>query len=234
MGNRVALRASIAVFWASGRNKYTLVLAPEGVPSISVSYWAFLAPGLAWLGCGLLCWRIADVVLLRGRWLVTAVGRPLLGSLAPAAASMLGRQRRMVSRSAVLLALAIAFAASTATFNATYRQQAEADAQLTNGADVTVTPAPGAAVAPRPCQDTRRVSRAFARSRPSSTASPTSAPTFKTSTGCTPGRSRTATALQDSYFPGASAASLMAAPHLETRLDPRLGRDRQGLPTPTR
>ena len=42
----------------------------------------------------------------------------------------------------------VAFAASTATFNATYRHQAEVDAQLTNGADVTVTEPPGAAAGP--------------------------------------------------------------------------------------
>ena len=48
----------------------------------------------------------------------------------------------------MLLALAVAFAASTATFNATYQAQAEVDAQLTNGADVTVTEPPGAAAGP--------------------------------------------------------------------------------------
>jgi putative ABC transport system permease protein len=144
----VLVAVGLAVFWASGRNKYTLVLAPEGVPTISVSYWAFLAPGLAWLGCGLLCWRIADAALVRGRRIVTMVGRPLLGSLAPAAASMLIHQRRLVARSTALLALALGFAVSTATFNATYRQQAEVDAQLTTGADVTVTASPGAATPP--------------------------------------------------------------------------------------
>ena len=46
----------------------------------------------------------------------------------------------------MLLSLTVAFAASTATFNATYQTQAEVDAQLTNGADVTVTEAPGSAV----------------------------------------------------------------------------------------
>ncbi len=65
----------------------------------------------------------------------------------------MSRQRRPLARAIVLLALAIAFAASTATFNATYRQQAEADAQLTNGADVTVTEPPGAAVARRTAGD---------------------------------------------------------------------------------
>jgi putative ABC transport system permease protein len=142
------IAVGLLIFWASGRNKYSLVLAPEGVPTISVSYWAFLAPALAWVGAGLLCWRIADLILVRGRRLVVLAGRPLLGQLARAVAAMLGRQRRLVSRSVVLLALALAFAISTATFNATYRQQAEVDAQLTNGADVTVTASPGADTPP--------------------------------------------------------------------------------------
>lgn len=46
----------------------------------------------------------------------------------------MSRQRRPLARAAVLLGLAFAFAASTATVNATYQQQAEVDAQLTNGA----------------------------------------------------------------------------------------------------
>ena len=37
-----------------------------------------------------------------------------------------------------MTALAFAFAASTAIFNATYEAQARVDAELTNGADVTV------------------------------------------------------------------------------------------------
>ncbi|WP_296607114.1 ABC transporter permease, partial [Nocardioides sp.] len=61
---------------------------------------------------------------------------------------MLRRRRRVIARSTVLLALAIAYACSTATFNSTYRQQAEVDAQLTNGADVTVTEPVGADVPP--------------------------------------------------------------------------------------
>ena len=144
----VLITVGLGVFWASGRNKYTLVLAPEGVSSISVSYWAFLAPALAWLGAGLLCWRLADLGLRRGQPVLAAVGRPLLGSLSPVVASMLGRQRRLVSRSVVLVALALAFAVSTATFNSTYRQQAEVDAELTNGADITVTQSPGSNVSP--------------------------------------------------------------------------------------
>jgi putative ABC transport system permease protein len=142
------IAAGLIVVRMSGQNKYTLVLAPEGVPTVSVSYWAFLGPTLAWIGCGLLCWRVADAVLGRGRGLLAVAARPALGALAPLSASMLRRRRRVVARSTVLLALAIAYACSTATFNATYRQQAEVDAQLTNGADITVTEPAGANVPP--------------------------------------------------------------------------------------
>jgi putative ABC transport system permease protein len=144
----ILLAGAVGVFIASSRNNYTLVLAPEGVPTLSVSYWAFLGPALLWLGGALLLWRLAVIALAHGRrplaWLIA----PLTGRLAQPAAAALTRQRRMLARSIVLLALALSFAISTAVFNATYRQQAEADAQLSNGADVTVTPAPGTHTSP--------------------------------------------------------------------------------------
>ncbi len=60
----------------------------------------------------------------------------------------MGRQRRLLARAATLVALTAAFAATTAVFNSTYKQQAEVDARLTNGADVTVTESPGTNVGP--------------------------------------------------------------------------------------
>ncbi len=212
----VLIAVGLAVFWASGRNKYTLVLAPEGVPTVTVSYAAFLAPALAWLGAGLLCWRIADLVLVRGRGLVALVARPFLGSLAPAAASMLGRQRRLVARSAVLLALALAFAVSTATFNATYRQQAEIDAQLTNGADVTVTASPGAATPPSDVQRIAAVPGVKAV-EPMQHRFAYVGNDLQDFYGIDPGTLSRATTLQDPYFQGATAAQALAA--LKSRPD---------------
>ena len=98
----------------------------------------------------LLTWRVADLLLGRGRPVLRRALHPLTGALAGPVAAALSRQRRPLTRAVVLLALAISFAASTATFNATYAQQAEADAQLTNGADVTVTQAPGTPAPPGP------------------------------------------------------------------------------------
>ena len=134
------------VYWQASRNGYNLVLAPEGVPQVSVNWYALLAPVLAWIGAGLLTYRIADLVLVRGRTPLGRVFRPLAGELAPTVAATMGRQRRLLAGAVTLVALTAAFAASTAVFNSTYRAQAEVDARLTNGADVTVTESPGSHV----------------------------------------------------------------------------------------
>lgn len=205
----ILIGLGLAVFWASGRNKYALVLAPEGVPTISVSYWAFLAPALAWLGGGLLCWRIADTLLLRGRRVVAFAARPVLGSLATSVSSMLMRQRRLVSRSAVLVALALAFAVSIATFNSTYRAQAEVDAQLTNGADVTVTQSPGANASVADGARLAQVSGVKAV-EPLQHRFAYVGNDLQDLYGINPGTISRATTLQDAYFQGATAAESLA------------------------
>ena len=125
---------------------YQLVLAPEGVAQVSVSWYALLSPVLGWIGLGLLAYRIADLFLARGRRPLTGALRPLAGELAPTMSATMSRQRRLLARAVALVALTAAFAGSTSVFNSTYRAQAEVDARLSNGADVTVTEPPGAAV----------------------------------------------------------------------------------------
>jgi putative ABC transport system permease protein len=63
-------------------------------------------------------------------------------------ANTLARQRVPLGRAVVLLGVALAFALSTSAFDTTYAAQAEVDARLSNGADVTVTESPGVEVAP--------------------------------------------------------------------------------------
>jgi putative ABC transport system permease protein len=154
----VALGLSALVFWQASRNGYNLVLAPEGVPQVSVNWYALLAPVLAWVGAGLLAYRIADFVLVRGRTPLARVLRPLAGELSPTVAATMGRQRQLLAGAVALVALTAAFAASTAVFNSTYQQQAEADARLTNGADVTVTESPGVRVGPQGAATLAKVS----------------------------------------------------------------------------
>ncbi|WP_456844668.1 FtsX-like permease family protein [Cellulomonas sp. P5_C6] len=144
----VLLAGAGAILWFTRSSGYALVLAPEGVPQLSVSYWVFAGPALLWAGAALLTWRLVDLLLTRGRPLLTRALRPVAGHLAGTVGATLVRQRGPVAHAVVLLTLALSFAASTATFNATYHQQAEVDAQLTNGADVTVTGPPGADLGP--------------------------------------------------------------------------------------
>ena len=134
------------IYWQASQNGYQLVLAPEGVAQVSVNWYALLAPVLGWIGAGLLVYRLADLLLSRGRAPLTAALRPLAGELSPTVASTMSRQRRLLARAVALVALTAAFAGSTSVFNSTYQAQAEADARLSNGADVTVTQSPGVSV----------------------------------------------------------------------------------------
>ncbi|MFE9809679.1 ABC transporter permease [Streptomyces sp. NPDC005548] len=204
----ILLAASLLVFRASSGNQYALVLAPEGVASISVSYWAFLGPALLWLGAALLLWRLATLVLAHGRALLACLARPLTGTLAGTTAASMSRQRRPLARAIVLLALAVSFAASTATFNATYKQQAAVDAQLTNGADVTLTQPPGVSVGPGAgaalkvagVRHVEPLQHRFAYVGAD----------LQDLYGVQPSTITSATSLQDAYFAGGTAKSLMA------------------------
>ncbi len=140
------LAGSALVFWLTSRNGYQLVLAPEGTPAISVSYWALAGPALLWAGAGLLAWRVAYLLLSVRRAVPRTLARPFSGRLASTVGATMGRQRRLLAGALALVALTTAFATSTAVFNQTYKAQSEVDARLTNGADVTVTEAPGSSV----------------------------------------------------------------------------------------
>ncbi|MCW2991726.1 MAG: hypothetical protein JWM73_2320 [Solirubrobacterales bacterium] len=144
----VALAGSGLVYWQASKSGYNLVLAPEGVAQISVNWYALLAPVLGWIGAGLLAYRIADLVLVRGRTPLAGLLRPLAGELSTTVAATMSRQRRLLAGAVTLVALTAAFAGSTAVFNSTYQQQAEADARLSNGADVSVVESPGVRVGP--------------------------------------------------------------------------------------
>jgi putative ABC transport system permease protein len=141
----ILMVAAGLVFWQTAGSGYQVVLAPEGVAATSVDYAAFLAPLLMWAGVGLLTVRFSMTGLAHGRHVLAAAFRPLAGSLSDVVAASMVRQRRRLTTGIAMTALAIAFATSTAIFNATYNAQARVDAELTNGADVAVT---GSAAAP--------------------------------------------------------------------------------------
>ena len=144
----LALAASGLVYWHASQSGYQLVLVPEGLPQVSVDWFALLAPALAWLGGGLLVYRLAELALHRGRPALVRLLRPVAGPLSATVVSSMSRERRLLARALTLVALTAAFAVSTSVFNSTYNQQSEVDARLTNGADVTATLSPGAGVGP--------------------------------------------------------------------------------------
>lgn len=136
-------------FWVIASSGYQVVVAPEGVPQTAVHYDAFLAPLCLWLGGALLVMRLTRLMLSRGRRIIARLLTPFAGALSPVVAASLARQRDLIARGAVLVVLAFAFAASTSVFDTTYKAQSRVDAELTNGADVTVagtTSAPAGAM----------------------------------------------------------------------------------------
>lgn len=203
------LALSLVAFWLTSRNGYKLVLAVEGVPTISVNYWAFAGPALLWVATGMLTWRLANLVLRHGRGSLAALCRPVSGQLADTVAATMTRQRRLLARGLTLVALTAAFAGSTAVFNATYQQQAEVDAVLSNGADVTVVEPPGATVHPDQAASlaaiagvdhVTAVQHRFAYVGND----------LQDLYGVDPTTIVTATKLQDAYFQGGTARQLMA------------------------
>jgi putative ABC transport system permease protein len=141
----VLLAGAAVVFFFTARSGYQVVVVPEGVPVASVNYAALLGPALAWPGLALLVWRLSALVLSRrtGR-----LARKQSGRAPELEAAVVRRRRRVVSRGAAGLAVALGLAASTAIFTATYDAQARLDVALTVGADVSVTEPPGANVGP--------------------------------------------------------------------------------------
>jgi putative ABC transport system permease protein len=135
----VCLCAGGLIYWQAVRGGYQVVLAPEGVPTISVNYFTLLAPLLFWVGTALLIWRIGGWSLRRGRGVIAALSRPFAHGLSGVVAASMSRQRQALARGLVLMALAASFALSVGIFNTTYASQSRVDAQLTNGADVAVT-----------------------------------------------------------------------------------------------
>ncbi|PRZ43990.1 putative ABC transport system permease protein [Antricoccus suffuscus] len=199
----------IVVYLITSRAGYNLVLAPEGVPSISVDYWAFVGPAMLWVGLGLLAWRIIDLLLRRGRRAITTMVRPMSGTLAGFATTSAVRRRGTLARAGVLAGLALAFATSTAAFNATYHAQAEVDARLTNGSDVAVTVPPGTTLPADTGQKLAKVS-GVATVEPLMHRYAFIGSDLQDLYGVQPGSIASATKLQDAYFTGGTASQLMA------------------------
>lgn len=204
----VLLVIATALYWRSAANGYQVVLAPEGVAATAVDYTVFLAPMLLWTGLALLATRLVGYGLRNGRPVIARGLRPVAGRLADVVAATFGRQTRRLTAGIGLAALSFAFAASTAIFNATYQSQARVDAELTNGADVTVT---GTSAVPA-SQALGRLSKlpGVLTAEPMQHRYAYVGTDLQDLYGIDPARIGTATAMSDAYFANGNAKATLA------------------------
>ncbi len=196
-----ALAFSGLIYWLTASTGFSAVLNPDSNPTLSLSVYMFFAPALLWLGATLL------LVRLRGRALAWAAGRAAGGRARNGRAFLLasaGRRGAAINRGLVVVALLLAFGVDLGIFTATYDQQANIDAQLTLGADVTATAPPGvtashhlqAKIARVPgVQGTTAIDHSYAYVGPD----------LQDTYGINPATIGAATTLRDSYFLGAGA-----------------------------
>jgi putative ABC transport system permease protein len=129
--------------------------------------------------------------------------------------SALSWQRKRLALAVALVALATAFLVSTAVFNATYEAQARVDAELANGADITVT---GATTTPAgPYIDAIRRLAGVTDVQPMQHRYAYVGTDLQDLYGIDPAKIGGATDLSNAYFQGGNAAATMAA--LAARMD---------------
>ena len=197
------------IYHVTSRRGYTLVFAPEGVPGISVSYWALAGPAALWIAAALL-----------DAGVVGPCRRPRARRVRPPGPTGRGQPRLDRRR-------------HDATPTHGHRADADADRadHRVRGVDLGVQPdVPAASRRRREAHQRRRCDRssrqpgrlcarmsahgsrrcpASAMSSRSNIATRTSAPTCRTCSVFAPSTIVDATELQDSYFTGGTARELM-------------------------
>jgi putative ABC transport system permease protein len=200
-----ALALSGLIYWLTIRTGFSAVLSPDSNPTLSLSVYMFFGPALLWIGATLL------LVRLRGRFMGVLAHRvskrpDTLGSLV---VSSMGRRASAINRGLILVGLLLAFAVSLGVFTATYDQQSRVDAQLTLGADLTVSSPPGVTAAsnlPSRVAAVPGVSATTAVNHSYAYVGPDLQDTF----GIDSAHFRDATSLRDSYFLGGGASQMMS------------------------
>jgi len=202
----LCLAISGLIYWLTASTGFSAVVNPDSNPTLSLSVYMFFAPALLWIGATLL------LVRLRGRALSWIAARAVRGRAATRGAFLLvsaGRRGAAINRGLVVVGLLLAFGVNLGIFSATYNQQAKVDAQLTLGADVTATAAPGVAtqrglvrrIAAVPgVGATTGVEHSYAYVGPD----------LQDTYGIDPSSFAKATSLRDSYFIGSTAQQVLS------------------------
>lgn len=202
----VALAVSGLIYWLTARTGFSAVVNPDSNPTLSLSVYMFFAPALLWIGAALL------VLRLRGRLLVWVLRRVVGGRARSWPGFLLASASRRggaLNRGLLVVGLLLAFGVALSVFSATYDQQARIDAQLTLGADVVVSAAPGVVsthALERRISSLAGVSGATAVEHTYAYVGPDLQDTF----GIDASTIVRGTTLRDSYFVGGSASTTLA------------------------
>jgi putative ABC transport system permease protein len=209
----LALALSGLVYWVTASTGFSAVVNPDSNPTLSLSIYMFFGPALLWIGATLL------LVRLRGRALAWTATR-IAGGRAQTPRGFLlvsaGRRGPAINRGLVVVGLLLAFGVNLGIFTATYDQQANVDAQLTLGADVTASAAPGITAQRNLTGQIARVPGVSATAAVDHSYAYVG-PDLQDTFGIDPRTFTHATSLRDSYFIGGSASQVMA--RLQARPD---------------
>jgi putative ABC transport system permease protein len=201
----LALALSGLIFWLTASTGFSAVVNPDSNPTLSLSVYMFFGPALLWLGATLL------LVRMRGRALAWLAARAAGGRATTPRGFLLqsaGRRGAPINRGLLVVGLLLAFGVDLGLFTATYDQQANVDAQLTLGADITATAPPGA-VAARGVTARIRAVPGVGGATPVDHSYAYVGPDLQDTYGIDPNTITTATTLRDSYFLGGTVADVL-------------------------
>ena len=202
----VALAISGLIYWLTASTGFSAVVNPDSNPTLSLSIYMFFAPALLWIGATLL------LVRLRGRaltWIATRTVRGRADSWRSLLLVSAGRRGAAINRGLVVVGLLLAFGVNLGIFSATYNQQAKIDAQLTLGADVTATTAPGVVAKRNLVGEIAAVAGVVATTGVEHSYAYVG-PDLQDTYGIDAASFTRATSLHDSYFIGSSAGQVIA------------------------
>jgi putative ABC transport system permease protein len=202
----VALAISGLIYWLTASTGFSAVVNPDSNPTLSLSIYMFFAPTLLWIGATLLLVRLRGTVFsaIAGRLRGSEEGANRRTFLLASAS----RRGPAINRGLIFVGLLLAFGVSLGVFAATYNQQAGVDAQLTLGADVTVTAPPGVTAKEGLARRIEGVPGVAATS-PVDHSYAYVGPDLQDTFGIDPSTIGRATTLRDSYFIGGGAQTML-------------------------
>jgi putative ABC transport system permease protein len=200
------LAVSGLIYWLTASTGFSAVVNPDSNPTLSLSIYMFFAPALLWIGATLLLVRLRGSLLA---WTARRIAGDRPRSLSGFVLASAGRRGAAINRGLVTVGLLLAFGVNLGIFSATYNKQAKVDAQLTLGADVTATAAPGVAAQHNLAQKVASVPGVAAASAVEHSYAYVG-PDLQDTYGIDASGLTRATTLRDSYFIGASASATLA------------------------